>query len=189
MKKYTIFEGHVTDVGDYTFWVDLVDENEIRSIAEIEKSKIRECDQEWIFEGAILRLFVFVGRVEFRFIKQRWTQEMIDKGIQEGERLWRILNMGPTKTELIEDFLKLADKIINNDQIEFVYIGGPDACPMCGRYSEDGHTADCKLVLAREILERIKNGDYNTREDKEITTSRQKEQGRADAWRSDFSAG
>lgn len=79
-KLLELFKGHVFEVTDTTFWVDVEDRAGQRSHMEIYKDKIPEKYQERIFEGNYFTFIITEQRNKLNLGRIRyWTQEMLDE--------------------------------------------------------------------------------------------------------------
>ena len=84
------FQGYVTGVGEDTFWGRYEDiagqEEEAEFITE--KVLFTDEDKEWLQEGAYFDMIFYNNETfEFKFIKEYWTQEDIDRAKKEAEEL------------------------------------------------------------------------------------------------------
>lgn len=91
-KLLELFKGHIFEVTDTTFWVDVEDRDGQRSHMEIFIDKIPEKYQERIFEGNYFTFIITeqrhkmnVGRIRY------WTQEMLDEAEKKAEEINKIL--------------------------------------------------------------------------------------------------
>jgi hypothetical protein len=84
------FEGYVTEVGENTFWGDYEDIAGQREQAEFITDKVlfTDEDKEFLQEGAYFDVIFYNDEtLEFKFIKEYWTQEQIDAAHKEAEKL------------------------------------------------------------------------------------------------------
>ncbi len=89
-KLLELFKGHVFEVTDTTFWVDVEDRAGQRSHMEISTDKIPERYQERIFEGNYFTFIITercykmnLGRIRY------WTQEMLDEAERKAEEIFK----------------------------------------------------------------------------------------------------
>jgi len=84
------FEGYVLEVKDETFWGRYVDIAGQEEQAEFITDKVlfTDEDKEFLQEGAYFDVIFYNDEsMEFKFIKEYWTQEQIDAAHKEAVKL------------------------------------------------------------------------------------------------------
>ena len=84
------FEGYVTEVCENTFWGIYEDIAGQEEMAEFITNKVlfTDEDKEFLQEGAYFDVIFYSDEsMEFKFIKEYWTQEEIDAAHKEAEEL------------------------------------------------------------------------------------------------------
>lgn len=92
------FEGHVTGISDNFFWVEYEDIQGNREQAQVIKSKIIMDKEDWDFLqiGAFFDwVFFSDDSYKFAFLKERWTQEEIDKAEIEAKQMTELFRSLP----------------------------------------------------------------------------------------------
>lgn len=86
------FEGYVieedTDNGRDTFWIRFIDQDEEEMEGAVFKDKIPTSEHKYIQPGAYFHWTIYNdGTYDFKFSREVWTQEMIDKATKDAEEL------------------------------------------------------------------------------------------------------